>query len=137
MSEKAHEVEIKTDIRSVSAQKKEGTANRNSEVVFSFNVNMEEAERKSESIVLNFQMTMDTDPSIAKFNVEGSTTLSGDLSEIDKMLSPEPQTGVPYIFTRIYRQVYSVLFLLANTIDIPTPSPALLKRADVVQPLQK
>ena len=128
----AREVEIDIDIRGVSAQKKDDTVNHNSEVVFGFNVNMEESERKSESISLSFQMTMDTEPPIAKFTIEGVATLKGEISEVEKLLSPDQQTNVPIIFTRIYKQVYSILFLLAGSLDIPTPSPALMKGTSIV-----
>ncbi len=103
-------------------------SNHNTPVVFSFSVNMEEADRKNESVKLNFQMSMGTEPAIAKFTIEGTATIVGESSEIEKALAANPQTNVPDVFTRIYQQVYSVVFMLAGTIDVPYPSPALLKK---------
>lgn len=123
--------EVVTRIRNISSLKSDEKANHNTPVVFNFSVNMEEAERTTDSVKLNFQMTMDTEPAIAKFIVEGAATVSGDSAEIDKLLSADPQTNVPHVFTRIYQQVYSVIFMLAGTLDVPYPSPALLKRAHV------
>ncbi len=74
---------------------------------------------------------MDTEPAIAKFVTEGSADIKGEESEIEKLLSADPETNVPYVFTRIYQTVYSVIFMLAGTIDVPYPSPALLKRPHV------
>ena len=76
-------------------------------------------------------MTMDTEPAIAKFIVEGTAKISGEESEIEKLLTAYSQTNVPFVFTRIYQTVYSVIFMLAGTVDIPYPSPALLKRPHV------
>ena len=123
--------DVITKIRNVSSQKSDEKATHSTPVVFSFSVNMEEVDRTSESVKLNFQMVMDTEPQIAKFSIDGTSIVTGDSAEIEKMLAADPQTNVPQIFTRIYQQVYSVLFLLAGTIDVPYPSPALLKRAQV------
>jgi hypothetical protein len=123
--------DVITKIRNVSSLKSDEKATHSTPVVFSFSVNMEEVDRSSESVKLNFQMVMDTEPSIAKFSIDGTAIVTGESAEIEKILAADPQTNVPQIFTRIYQQVYSVLFLLAGTIDVPYPSPALLKRAQV------
>ena len=129
MSQKG--VEVVTKIRNVTSLKTDENATQNTPVVFSFSVNMEETDRKDDSVKLNFSMTMDTEPAIAKFTVEGAAFVSGDASDIEKMLSADPQNNVPPVFTKIYQQVYSVIFMLAGTIDVPYPSPALLRRAQV------
>jgi len=131
LSERLREAEVNTRIRVISAQKMDERSNHNTPVVFNFGVNMEEADRKNESVTLNFQMTMGTEPAIAKFAIEGTATVSGEGSEIEKALAANPQTNVPEVFTRIYQQVYSVVFMLAGTIDVPYPSPALLKKPHV------
>ncbi|MHB8567129.1 MAG: hypothetical protein ACYC7D_11430 [Nitrososphaerales archaeon] len=130
MSEKSS-TEVITKIRNISAVKSDENANHNAQVVFNFGVNMDEADRKNDSVKLNFQMNMDTEPSIVKFSIEGSVFVHGEISEIEKILSADPQTNVPYVFTRVYQEVYAVIFLLAGNLDVPYPSPALLKRAQV------
>lgn len=124
-------VEVVTKIRNVTAQKLDERCNHNTPVIFDFGANLEESERLTDEVTLNFQMTMETEPAIAKFIVEGSATVTGEESEIEKILSADPQTNVPFVFTRIYQTVYSVIFMLAGTIDVPYPSPALLKRPHV------
>jgi hypothetical protein len=123
--------QVLTKIRSVSSIKSDEKATPNTPVIFNFGVNMEEAERREDNVTLNFQMTMDTEPGIAKFIVDGSANVRGSSEEIEHMLSADPETNVPYVFTRIYQQVYAVIFMLAGTIEVPYPSPALLKRAHV------
>ncbi len=123
--------EVVTKIRNVAVQKLDEKSNHNTPVIFDFGANLEESDRTSESVTLNFRMTMDTEPAIAKFVIEGSATINSEESEIEKLLSADPETNVPYVFTRIYQTVYSVIFMLAGTIDVPYPSPALLKRPHV------
>ena len=123
--------EVATKIRNIAVQKLDDKATHKTPVIFEFGANLEEADRSSESVTLGFKMTMDTEPSIAKFAVEGSATINAEESELEKLLSADPETNVPYVFTRIYQTVYSVIFMLAGTIDVPYPSPALLKRPHV------
>lgn len=123
--------EVVTKIRNIAVQKLDDKSDHNTPVIFDFGANLEETDRSSESVGLSFRMTMDTEPSIAKFVVEGTTVINSEESEIDKLLSPDPETNVPHVFTRIYQTVYSVIFMLAGTIDVPYPSPALLKRPHV------
>ncbi|MGI0090486.1 MAG: hypothetical protein ACREBS_02135 [Nitrososphaerales archaeon] len=123
--------EVVTRICNVAAQKLDNKSNHNTPLIFDFGANLEESDRSGGAVSLNFRMTMDTEPAIAKFVIEGNTTISGEESEIDKLLSADPETNVPYVFTRIYQTVYAVIFMLAGTIDVPYPSPALLKRAHV------
>jgi hypothetical protein len=123
--------EVATKIKNIAVQKLDEKATHNTPVIFDFGANLEEADRSSESVTLTFRMTMDTEPAIAKFLVEGSATINAEDSEIEKLLSADPETNVPYVFTRIYQTVYSVIFMLAGTIDVPYPSPALLKRPHV------
>jgi hypothetical protein len=125
------DTEVDTKIRNINAMKVSETANHNTPVLFNFNVNMDEAERKNDSVKVNFQMVMETEPPIVKFLIEGSADVRGEMSEIEKMLAGDSQSGVPAVFTRIYQQVYAVIFLLAGNLDVPYPSPTLFKRTQV------
>jgi hypothetical protein len=127
---------IVTKITSVSAQKTDDNANHDTQVVFNFGVNMDQSEQRSDYVKLTFNMSMDTDPSVAKFVIEGTAMVQGEVGEIDKALSADPQTNVPIVFTKIYQEAYAVIFLLAGQIDVPYPSPALLKKTQVRQAYQ-
>jgi len=131
VSEKATTTEVVTKIRNISAVKTNESATHSTPVMFNFGVNMEEADRRSDAVKLNFQMNMETEPAIVKFTIEGTVTVTGEITEIEKMLSADPQSGVPHVFTRVYQEVYAVIFLLAGNLDVPYPSPALLKRTQV------
>ena len=130
MTEK-QSAEVMTRIRDIVVQKIDEKANHNTPVVFDFGANLEESERSANSAVLNFKLNMDTEPAIAKFAVEGTATIIGEEAAIESLLSADPETNVPYVFMRIYQTIYSVIFMLAGTVDVPYPSPALLKRAHV------
>ena len=112
--------DVVTSIRNVAVQKLDEKSNHNTPVIFDFGADIEEADKSNESVTLNFKMTMDTEPAIVKFVIEGTATVSGEESEIDKLLSADPDTNVPYVFTRIYQTVYAVIFMLAGTIDVRT-----------------
>jgi hypothetical protein len=124
-------MQVVTNVTNVVAQKTDEKANSDSSVVFGLDVNLDEAQRKSDSIKIRFKISMESDPPAAKFTIEGNTTVSGDSQAIENMVSADPKTNVPPIFVKIYQQIYSVMFLLAGTLGVPYPSPALLKRAHV------
>ena len=131
MSERSSSTtEVITKIRTINAVKSNEAGTRYTPVMFNFGVNMDETERKSDSVKLNFQLNMDSEPSLVKFVIEGTVNLVGDQSEIEKLLSAD-QSGVPQVFARVYQDIYAVLFLLSGNLDVPYPSPALLKRTQV------
>ena len=100
-------------------------------MLFNVGVNIEEEYRKSNSVGLNFSISLETEPSIGKLAIEGVATLTGNPAGIEKMLSQDSATNVPRVLTPIYEEIYSVLFILAGTLDLPYPSPALLQKAHV------
>ena len=79
--------DVVTKIRNVAVQKLDEKSNHNTPVIFDFGANIEEADRSNESVTLNFKMTMDTEPAIVKFVIEGTATISGEESEIDSIQS--------------------------------------------------
>lgn len=123
--------EVITKIHLITAQKSDENATHNTPVIFSFGVNMDESDQRNDSVKLNFHMTIDTEPAVAKFQIDGTATVQGEQPDIEKMLVSDPQTNVPFVFSRVYQEVYAVLFLLAGQIDVPYPSPALLKKTQV------
>src|SRR5487761_1658636 len=94
---------ITTSITSVAAERTEEKADANTPVIFGLDVNIEELERKSDSVKVKFHIAMEAS------------------------LNADPETNVPPIFTKIYQQAYAVIFLLAGTLNVPYPSPALLR----------
>ncbi len=89
-------------------------------------MNLEEKERKSGRVVVNFTLTIGTKPSVVKFEVGGAATVAGKDPAIKKMLEVDPKTKVPLLLHRVYQQVFKAIFLLAAIMDVPHPPPDLL-----------
>ena len=123
--------EVKVKIKKISAQKLEDSSSHDSRVVFNVGVNIEEEYRKSNSVGLNYAVSLETEPPIGKVSIEGIATVSGNPAGVEKMLAPDPSTNIPKVLTPIYEEIYSVLFMLVGTLDLPYPSPALLKKPHV------
>ncbi len=139
MSQARPEVLVKVD--NVVASKLDSKAHQSSVVNFNIKVNMDEAEGKTEQLEVRYVITMSTEPSVARFQVEGSAIVKGNSEDIEQAVSSDPQTKVPYMLTKVYQQVYPILFMLAGAIDIPYPSPGLLRSSkpaqQVPEPLSK
>jgi hypothetical protein len=95
-------------------------------VNFDVKAKLEEKERKSQMVVLDFKLLLNTKPSLVKFEVEGIATLTGKDSEINKMLETDPETKVPYVFQRVYQHVFTATYLLSTILNVPPPPGDLL-----------
>src|SRR5208283_1858199 len=125
---------VSVKIKKIIAQKLEDTSSHDTKVVFNVGVTIEEAYRRSDSVGLNFSISLETEPSIAKLAIEGVATVTGNPAGIEKMLSQDSKTNIPKVLSPIYEEIYSVLFILVGTLDLPYPSPALLEKAHVGVP---
>jgi len=77
-------------------------------------------------VVVGFSLFLTTKPSIVKFEVEGTATLTGKDAEINKMLEVDPETKVPYVFQRIYQYAFTAMYLLSTILNAPPPPQDLL-----------
>jgi len=102
-----------------------------SELHFDVNAKMEEKDRRSGKRVVGFVLTVGTKPSIAKFEVEGLATLEGKNPDIDKLLEVNPKTRIPSLLNRVYQQVFTSTFLLANLLDTSYPPPDMLASGEM------
>ena len=93
---------------------------------FDAKAKLEEKERKSQMVVVNFNLSLTTKPSIVKFEIEGIVTLTGKDAEISKMLEVDPETKVPYVFQRIYQYAFTAMYLLSTILNTPPPPSDLL-----------
>lgn len=93
---------------------------------FDVKAKLEEKERKSQTVVVGFNLLLTTKPNVVKFEVEGSATLAGKDAEINKMLDVDPETKVPYVFQRIYQYAFTAMYLLSTILDAPPPPQNLL-----------
>jgi len=92
---------------------------------------MEEKDRRSGKRVVGFVLTVGTKPSIAKFEVEGLATLEGKNPDIDKFLEVNPKTRLPLLLNRVYQQVFTSTFLMANILDTSYPPPDMLSAGEL------
>jgi hypothetical protein len=122
---------VDTIITSMSAQKLDEKTTHNTPVVFNVQMSIDEISRKSETVNLKFQLTVGTEPSVAKFVIGGNSRVTGSASQIEKLLATDSETKIPRVLTPIFEQVYSILFMMTSTLNVPHPSPALLKKPRV------
>ncbi|UCC33358.1 MAG: hypothetical protein JSW53_06230, partial [Candidatus Bathyarchaeota archaeon] len=95
---------------------------------------MEERERKSGRRVVGLTVTITTKPSVVKFELKGTATLTGKNSAIEKMLETNPKTKVPLVLHKIYQSIFTNTFLLASLLDAPYPPPDLLYFGEMNKP---
>lgn len=117
---------IQVKILSMLGSKLDKRANCFKPVKFNINANLEEIERGVNKVSLKFAFTIVTDPLVAKYQVEGTTEIEGQMAHIKKALTPHPSTRVPMVLYDIYQEVYPAIFVLGRTIDAPCPLPELL-----------
>jgi len=107
---------------------------------FDVNVKLEEIERRTGEAAFDFKLTVNTKPSVVRFDVNGIVNVNSGGDDIERILQPDPETKVPPILHRIYQQVFLSIFLLAGIINAPHPPPDLIfssVKSEVVQPSEK
>jgi len=95
-------------------------------VNFEVKARLEEKERKSQMVVVGFILQLNTKPGIVKFEVEGTATLTGKDSEINRMLEVDPETKLPYVFQKVYQHIFTAMYLLSTILNTPPPPVDLL-----------
>ncbi len=93
---------------------------------FDVKAKLEEKERKSQTVIVNFSLFLTTKPSVVKFEVKGAATLTGKDVEIDKMLEVDPEIKVPYVFQKVYQNAFAATYLLSTILKAPPPPHNLL-----------
>jgi hypothetical protein len=118
-------VSVKVEITSLVGVKL-GVKGGAETVNFDVKAKLAERERKSQTIIIGFNLFLNTKPSIVKFEVEGVATLTGKDAELNKMLEVDPETKVPYVFQRIYQYAFTAMYLLSTVLNAPPPPQDLL-----------
>jgi len=95
-------------------------------VKFDVKARLEEKERRSQTVVVAFSMQLTTKPSVVKFEVEGTATITGKEMEINKMLEVDPETKLPYVFQKVYQHTFTAMYLLSTLLNAPPPPVDLL-----------
>jgi hypothetical protein len=97
---------------------------------FDVKAQMEEQQRRSGHISVAFELNVGTKPSAVKYSVQGAAIIEGKDEEIRKMLEVNPETQIPFVFTKVYQHVFMSVYLLATLIDAPYPPPNLLSSSE-------
>ncbi len=95
-------------------------------VRFDVSAKLEEKERRSGTVVVLFGLTVRTKPNVVKYEIEGSATLSGKDTLIDKLLKVDPESKIPFVFHRVYQHVFTSIYTLASLMGTIYPPPDLL-----------
>jgi hypothetical protein len=119
------EAAVSVKISSLTGARLDGVNAENS-VRFDFNVRLDEKERRNGRIAVLFGLSIKTKPNVVKYEVEGTATLTGKDAAVEELLKNDPKNNVPYVFHRIYQQVFTPIFLLASTLGTIYPPPDLL-----------
>jgi len=82
---------------------------------------LEEKERRSQMVIVNFSLFLTTKPRVVKFEVEGTATLTGKDEEINKMLEVDPEIKVPHVFQKVYQNAFAAMYLLSTILKAPPP----------------
>jgi hypothetical protein len=93
---------------------------------FDVKAKLEEKERKSQMSVIGFSLFLSTKPSVVKFQVDGTATLTGKDADIQKMLEVDPETKTPLLFQRVYQSAFTAMYLMSTILNTPPPPNDLL-----------
>lgn len=87
---------------------------------------MDEQRRSGDEVTINFLLSVSTKPSLVKFEVGGTATVSGEPAAIKEALEVDPESNVPKILHNIYQNAFTSIFVISTLIRSPYPSPTLL-----------
>jgi hypothetical protein len=95
-------------------------------IQISTNINVVGMEKKPDgSLEVPFVLTINYNPSIAQISLKGSAYVSGDKSEVDKVLKDYEEKKPPpqLIVQSISNVVFIESVLISRTLNIPPPIP--------------
>ena len=105
-----------------------------SELTFDVGAKLEEKERKSGRVTVLFVLTVGTKPTVAKFGIEGLSTLVGKDADIEKLLEIDPETRIPRMLYGVYQRVFMALYLVSTILETPYPPPDLFHSSKQLTP---
>lgn len=91
-------------------------------VNFDVKARLEEKERRNQMGIVHFTLFLTTKPSVVKFEVEGTATLTGKDEEINKMLEVDPEIKVPHVFQKVCQNAFAAMYLLSTILKVRPPA---------------
>jgi hypothetical protein len=128
-------VTVKVKISSLVGTKLAENVGVGEAINFDVKAMMDEKERRSGQISVGYSLKVGTKPNVAKYEVEGTAVLEGRDEEIKKMLEVNPETGIPFVFQRVYQHIFMSMYLLSTLINAPYPPPSLLPSGEQPTPV--
>jgi hypothetical protein len=121
--------EVTIDVRliNLAGALMEGPKRDNISPEFDVNVKLEEMERGTGEAIFSFALAINTKPNIAKFDINGTVTVTGGNEVVEKLLQTNPETKVPNLLERVYERIFTSVFVLSSIINAPHPPPDLIK----------
>jgi hypothetical protein len=95
-------------------------------VRFDVTAKLEEKERKCGAVVVLFGLVVRTKPNVVKYEVEGTATLTGKDTRIDQVLKVDPKSNIPFVFHRVYQNVFTAIYMTASLMNTVYPPSDLL-----------
>jgi len=121
------EVTIDVRVINLAGALMEGPKRDNISPEFDVNVKLEEMERGTGEATFSFALAINTKTNIAKFDVNGTVTVTGGNEVVEKLLQTNPETKVPNLLERVYERIFTSVFVLSSIINAPHPPPDLIK----------
>jgi hypothetical protein len=94
---------------------------RFNEISYPTDINLDEAIRLDNCVIINFSIRVASDPKVAVFEVKGEATVRGSDESTHSLTFPEGNSPPP-VWKDIYREAMVVISILSRFLDIPAPS---------------
>ena len=119
-------IKVNVAIASISAERYWEIKKPVPPIQINTNINLVGMEKKSDgSVDVPFVLTIIYNPSIAQISLKGSAYVTGDKSEIDKVLKDyeDKKPPPPLIVQSISNVVFIESVLISRTLNVPPPIP--------------
>ncbi len=88
---------------------------------YDINIDLEEESSNDEKTILKFSLDLTSNPKNSVINISGSTTLSGDQTEIENFLKQENEK-TPEVVSLIYQELFPLMYIITKNMKIPAPA---------------
>ena len=133
--------EVEVAVRRIEWAKFSETTRMDS-ITFDVGASLTERGRNSDSLDIGFEISVETQPPLAKILLAGVAKISGESEEIQTLVTTNDQSSAPPVFMKIYEKIYPIMYLLSGSLSIPHPAPGLLKTThlysakEIAQPVE-
>jgi hypothetical protein len=119
-------IKVNVAISSISAERFWNIRKPIPPIQIGTNINIVGMDKKPDELVeVPFVLTINYNPSIAQISLKGSAYISGDKSEIEKVLKDhkEKRPPPPIVVQSISNVVFIESVLISRTLNVPPPIP--------------